>query len=704
MAASRKNSTNSHKVAWTESEILARKANGQSRRSSWVQIHCLDPSHPHGDRNPSGSYSPETGFYRCFGCGVQGFARDRDRPDWNQEQHRTYSNGVVVTRTLNANGDKDVRQSKATSDSLPLPYCYEDIHGVVRTIYLVEGEKCADALRPELDLTCEAVITSKGGAKNPQGTDWSPVIEAIKTGAEVVFIPDCDEPGYAYANAVAALLGLEIHKVISLYGKTKTHGKDIADWLETHSIDDLPDAEQVEVEPNWKTTTPGREKSDGKPISKEKSSVYKREISKTLDELIAYNATLEQQTTEWLATGFIARGQTTVIYGQSSAGKSTVIRKLLYDTIIRQIDPFCENGDRKLALSVPRGKVILVSVEEQPALTKPKFQAVGMEDSDYVHLNIHLADDADEIDTESEEYIRKSPYTQLIELIDRSKQSERPYQAIVIDPLGQFFGDQNKAHVIDETWDRLSQPLERRGLAVILIAHPRKDSPADSPIRAALKGSERLLSRPRIVALIQSGDAKSLKKYDDARRESKEKSSSKLGHLYPSIKQLEEKTDFPGGTVGAVISVKRSDGRPEDRRAWQFSLSEVELDNGGNAPKLSGVRVSFAAAPLKYEQNDTKNDFEEFVYDIYRIQKLQKQSQQEKLAADQRQDRRDDAEDLESVLTKVFSEKSELSSAELAEAIENAGFSAQSGQTQRVKRRVASYDPKTHKWSKKAKF
>jgi len=65
------------------------------------------------------------------------------------------------------------------------------------TIYVVEGEKCADAARA---IGINAT-TSAHGAKSPQKTDWTPL-----AGRDVAIIPDHDAAGDSYAAKVQTIL------------------------------------------------------------------------------------------------------------------------------------------------------------------------------------------------------------------------------------------------------------------------------------------------------------------------------------------------------------------------------------------------------------------------------------------------------------------------------------------------------------------
>ncbi len=103
-----------------------------------------------------------------------------------------------------AGGDKTYRPVSACEGGwrsgdpdglLPL-YRAPQIQEVAR-VFLVEGEKCADAAA-EIGL---AATTSAHGAKSPLKTDWSSL-----AGCDVVILPDRDEAGEKYARAVERIL------------------------------------------------------------------------------------------------------------------------------------------------------------------------------------------------------------------------------------------------------------------------------------------------------------------------------------------------------------------------------------------------------------------------------------------------------------------------------------------------------------------
>jgi hypothetical protein len=93
-----------------------------------------------------------------------------------------------------------------------------------KRVFIVEGEKCADAVGA-LGLVC---TTSAGGARSPKKSDWTPL-----AGKEVILVPDNDDAGRAYVQAIAEVLGSltppPTIKTLTLDGLAE--GEDVADWI-----------------------------------------------------------------------------------------------------------------------------------------------------------------------------------------------------------------------------------------------------------------------------------------------------------------------------------------------------------------------------------------------------------------------------------------------------------------------------------------
>lgn len=106
---------------------------------------------------------------------------------------------------------------------LPL-YRLPDLDGKP-TIFVVEGEKCAD-FAVSIGLT---TTTSAHGSLAARKTDWQPL-----AGLDIAILPDNDDPGRAYAEIVATILtGLTPSarvKIVTLPGLPV--GGDIVDYIE----------------------------------------------------------------------------------------------------------------------------------------------------------------------------------------------------------------------------------------------------------------------------------------------------------------------------------------------------------------------------------------------------------------------------------------------------------------------------------------
>lgn len=112
----------------------------------------------------------------------------------------------------------------------PTPYKLpETLQGIAnhQIIFIVEGEK--DVLT--LVKHGQIATSISGGAS----TKWPPSLIPLFEGANVVILPDQDEPGKKYAQYVASILSgwTTSLKVINL------PLKDVSDYLESHTIDSL---------------------------------------------------------------------------------------------------------------------------------------------------------------------------------------------------------------------------------------------------------------------------------------------------------------------------------------------------------------------------------------------------------------------------------------------------------------------------------
>ncbi|MBF0423710.1 MAG: DUF3987 domain-containing protein [Magnetococcales bacterium] len=94
-----------------------------------------------------------------------------------------------------------------------------------QTVYIVEGEKCAVALQSIGFLA----VTSSGGCKAANATDWKPLSGRIR----IILVPDNDEAGMQYVQDVAAILAA-LEEPPGLFLMTipdMSPGGDVVDWI-----------------------------------------------------------------------------------------------------------------------------------------------------------------------------------------------------------------------------------------------------------------------------------------------------------------------------------------------------------------------------------------------------------------------------------------------------------------------------------------
>jgi hypothetical protein len=237
----------------------ARRANGQ-----WVAS-CPVPGHGkgNGDKNPSLSISINDDgkpLFHCHGgCSqeevfntikdMQLLPELEERPDplanikplpqvqfdheWEYQDENKTTVFVKQRLRIGESGktyrlykvDSDGRRSTTLGDARIVPYNLPellDAKSAGRIIYLVEGEKAADALAT-LKVTATTAHTGAGS--------WPEAITEYFAGANVVILPDNDLPGWRYAQkAVDAILPIAKNvKVVDL--GLQGHGDDAYEFI-----------------------------------------------------------------------------------------------------------------------------------------------------------------------------------------------------------------------------------------------------------------------------------------------------------------------------------------------------------------------------------------------------------------------------------------------------------------------------------------
>jgi hypothetical protein len=171
---------------------------------------------------------------------LAGAIREHGQPVTWHEYRRP--DGVLVggvARFATGDGGKTIRQASTpdagkswSPTAFPEPRPLLHLADVLQAdrVIVVEGEKCADALRS----LGYVATTSPGGSKAAGKADWSTL-----AGKSVVILPDHDEPGESYAHDVARLAtaaGAADVRVVQLadHWPECSDGGDVADWIKSH--------------------------------------------------------------------------------------------------------------------------------------------------------------------------------------------------------------------------------------------------------------------------------------------------------------------------------------------------------------------------------------------------------------------------------------------------------------------------------------
>ena len=253
---------------WFEREIHPKnvKVDGDQ-----IYASCPIPSHNHknGDKTPSFSFNFADGCWFCHSTGDSGNIKQLSEKcgvptPWNgrgkipsketvypyhdasgkliYEVVRTDdpSGKKIFQRAVNPDGSKKNSMKGVERVPFHLPELLE-AQKSNQTIYIVEGEKCVEALR---GLGLVATTNSGGAGK------WNDCGRHFQKGVNVTIIPDNDEPGRRHACEVAQDLQKRGCNVKILNLPDLPIKGDIYDWLKKgHSREEL--LELVGQEQEW---------------------------------------------------------------------------------------------------------------------------------------------------------------------------------------------------------------------------------------------------------------------------------------------------------------------------------------------------------------------------------------------------------------------------------------------------------------------
>jgi len=320
-------------------------------------------------------------------------------------------------------------------------------------VYVTEGEKAADAARG-LGLVA---TTSMQGSQSAGKSDWPAL-----AGRDVVILPDHDDAGESYADAVCGLLAdlspQPAVKVVKL--PDLPVGGDIVEYVESRRQAGEADA----------TMRAGIEAMamEAEAVKLRPATATKPARGVTSTPKLIRMSDVVPVDVRWLWPGRIPLGRLTLLVGRPGDGKSFLTAYLAAN--VSRGRPWVDSSP------CPAGSVVLVSAEDDPADTiAPRLIAHGA-DRDRVHV---LAGVTSRKDNGSE---TDSVFTLAdIEPLRQTLQQVDDCRLIVIDPIGSYLGGRADAHRDNEVRGVLAPICHLAAeydAAVLAVAHTRKSAAA----------------------------------------------------------------------------------------------------------------------------------------------------------------------------------------------------------------------------------
>ncbi len=134
------------------------------------------------------------------------------------------SNGKKTFRAWHRGEDGKIVMAKPPVQKLPLYQSDKLPEDKTTPVWIVEGEKCAEALAG----LCVPVVSSANGAGSAKHSDWSALDDR-----PVIIWPDNDLPGQKYRDEVIACLGIRVARldVVDVKSLEVEEGEDCVDWI-----------------------------------------------------------------------------------------------------------------------------------------------------------------------------------------------------------------------------------------------------------------------------------------------------------------------------------------------------------------------------------------------------------------------------------------------------------------------------------------
>lgn len=207
---------------------------------------------------------------------------------------------------------------------------------------LAEGEKDADRLK-------------ESGLIATNHKNWRAEFNYLLKGRQVVIFQDHDTAGIELAEKAAQMIlrDAKAIRIVDCFANEplpEKHGKDVSDYLETHTFDEL--RELISLQPDWK---PGA------------NSETSGAADESLFKVICLSDVLAEEI-NWLWKPYIPIGEFTIIEGIEGLGKSWIGCALACAVADGKKLPFSENEP------IAPGNVLMLSAEDSlPHTVKPRL-------------------------------------------------------------------------------------------------------------------------------------------------------------------------------------------------------------------------------------------------------------------------------------------------------------------------------------------
>ncbi len=330
------------------------------------------------------------------------------------------------------------------------------------TVYVVEGEKDADALN-KLGL---CATTQTGGAGKNK---WLPQYKETLTGKNVVILADNDAPGKEYAHDVAhALYGKAasvklVDDLAKLWPELPEHG-DISDVIAYYGREGIDTLEALATLIGF---TP-----EYRPLE----AVRPEELKEPQPNTVCFSG-VEYQEPEWIIRPYFPQGKITISQGDSGVGKTAFACALA--ALVSTGSPLIEHDVQR------PGNVLIISTEDDPSTLRGRIEASGGDLSRCFFIpepaNLTFNDPSIEASIKSLEA-----------------------RLVVFDPLQAFLGgkmDMFRANETRPVLAKLAEMAARTECAVVIISHMSKGSAGQNSLYRVL-GSVDIAAAARSVLYI----------------------------------------------------------------------------------------------------------------------------------------------------------------------------------------------------------